>query len=662
MINSPSKRETIKVCIRVRPLLPHEDVEYWTIDENENTISSVNFSDNSNQIQQNSFMAKALMDSIYTSQSFHFDKIYPQNSSSQTIYKEMCRDITKNVINGINGSIFTYGQTTSGKTFTMLGNPQKPGILPCVLKDLFDLIQKETCNISVYCSYIEIYNENIHDLLSNTNSLKLIDDPKYGVIVSGAKLVHIKNFEGGIELKDKGEENRKYRDTLINEYSSRSHTIFQIFLESSQMDPNTNSITSRNSVLNMIDLAGSEKLNETESNSGETGYINKSLFALANVINKLAEGKKKHIPYRDSKLTRLLSMALGGNSYITVICNVSPSATNFYQTLSTLRFASRAKVVKLNPNINEYYNEREMIEMYKKEIEKLQYEINNEIPEISKGQITQQNEINKEEEEEKDYKMKYFNEVLKNKRLKLENDNLKKEIDNAFIYYSNVNNTKNNSNNISNTSNKSENSFLHPYLSQLDSMIQSFPPHLQEIKQFFLSSLSQINNEYLNQLDTLQQFYLNKVKENYSKISSYLNSPQQKNFINNNNINSTTNNYTDEDFLNNIKSKNLFTNISLTFDSNQTIQSIKGEYEKKSDQIEQNMSFYKTTIDEIFNKFINDLHTKENVNNNKVLNQKITEEYNICNLLLDETYNEKQNELEKNFFETLRIISSIKKE
>lgn len=661
MINSPSKRETIKVCIRVRPLLPHEDVEYWTIDENENIISSVNFSDNSNQIQQNSFMAKALMDSIYTSQSFHFDKIYPQNSSSQTIYKEMCRDITKNVINGINGSIFTYGQTTSGKTFTMLGNPQKPGILPCVLKDLFDLIQKETCNISVYCSYIEIYNENIHDLLSNTNSLKLIDDPKYGVIVSGAKLVHIKNFEGGIELKDKGEENRKYRDTLINEYSSRSHTIFQIFLESSQMDPNTNSITSRNSVLNMIDLAGSEKLNETESNSGETGYINKSLFALANVINKLAEGKKKHIPYRDSKLTRLLSMALGGNSYITVICNVSPSATNFYQTLSTLRFASRAKVVKLNPNINEYYNEREMIEMYKKEIEKLQYEINNESPEISKGQITQQNEINKEEEE-KDYKMKYFNEVLKNKRLKLENDNLKKEIDNAFIYYSNVNNTKNNSNNISNTSNKSENSFLHPYLSQLDNMIQSFPPHLQEIKQFFLSSLSQINNEYLNQLDTLQQFYLNKVKDNYSKISSYLNSPQQNNYINNNSINSNTDNYTDEDFLNNIKSKNLFTNISLTFDSNQTIQSIKGEYEKKSDQIEQNMSFYKTTIDEIFNKFINDLHTKENVNNNNVLKQKITEEYNICNLLLEETYNEKQNELEKNFFETLRIISSIKKE
>ena len=108
----------------------------------------------------------------------------------------MCRDITKNVINGINGSIFTYGQTTSGKTFTMLGNPQKPGILPCVLKDLFDLIQKETCNMSVYCSYIEIYNENIHDLLSNTNSLKLIDDPKYGVIVSVAKLVHIKNFEG----------------------------------------------------------------------------------------------------------------------------------------------------------------------------------------------------------------------------------------------------------------------------------------------------------------------------------------------------------------------------------------------------------------------------------------------------------------------------------
>ena len=203
----------------------------------------------------------------------------------------------------------------------------------------------------------------------------MIDDNKYGVIVVGAKRVQIKNFEDGIKLKDFGEENRKYRDTLINEYSSRSHTIFQIFVESSQMDPDTNSITSRNSILNMVDLAGSEKLHETESQSGETGYINKSLFVLANVINKLAEGKKMHIPYRDSKLTRLLSMALGGNSLITVICNVSPSANNFFQTLSTLRFASRAKVVKLRPNVNEYYDEREMIEMYRNEIRKLQNEI-----------------------------------------------------------------------------------------------------------------------------------------------------------------------------------------------------------------------------------------------------------------------------------------------
>jgi hypothetical protein len=281
-----------------------------------------------------------------------------------------------------------YGQTTSGKTFTMLGSPNNPGILPCVLRDIFlkiKKIKKENDNIEfkVYCSYIEIYNENIHDLLTDSNFLKLIDDKKYGVIVAGAKKVIIDNFETGIEIKNFGEENRKYRETLFNEYSSRSHCIFQIFIENFEMKDEGDISSTKYSCLNLIDLAGSERINEYESKNittGETGYINKSLFVLAHVINKLAEnnqGKKIHIPYRDSKLTRLLSQALGGNSLTTIICTVSPAALNYYQTLSTLRFAMRAKSVKLKLVSNEYVDDKEKIEYYKNEIRRLKEELRN---------------------------------------------------------------------------------------------------------------------------------------------------------------------------------------------------------------------------------------------------------------------------------------------
>lgn len=171
-----------------------------------------------------------MLESVYSPQVFGFDKIYNKLSNSQIIYKETCRDITKSLIAGYNGSILLYGQTTSGKTYTMLGNPENPGILPCVLRDVFGFIKKDSTIIDskVFCSYIEIYNETIHDLLTNSSNLKMVEDSKFGVIVSGSKKVRVESFEDGINLKDYGEENRRYRETLINEYSSRSHSIFQI--------------------------------------------------------------------------------------------------------------------------------------------------------------------------------------------------------------------------------------------------------------------------------------------------------------------------------------------------------------------------------------------------------------------------------------------------
>ena len=395
----------IRECVRVRPLLEHEDVEFWQTDKEKNIIYTDNYYSDQNEIINESYaltnniankslsyarkdVKKLLIDSIYAPQKFNFDRVYSIDCDSQLIYKEMCKDVVASALEGYNGSIFMYGQTTSGKTFTMLGSPNNPGILPCTLRDIFlkiNKIGKENPNINykVYCSYIEIYNENIHDLLTDSNFLKLIDDKKYGIVVAGAKKVRVENFETGIGIKDFGEENRKYHETLFNEYSSRSHSIFQIFIESFESKEEGDFGKSKYSCLNLIDLAGSERINEYETKNittGETGYINKSLFVLANVIKKLAEnphGKKVYIPYRDSKLTRLLSQALGGNSLTTIICTVSPASINYYQTLSTLRFATRAKSVKLKVTSNEYMDDKEKIEFYKNEIKKLKEELKN---------------------------------------------------------------------------------------------------------------------------------------------------------------------------------------------------------------------------------------------------------------------------------------------
>ena len=175
-----------------------------------------------------------------------------------------------------------------------------------------------------------------------------------------------------------GEEHRTYRETSIHEHSSRSHTLFQVYIESfSRASKGKGRL--RYACLNLVDLAGSERLNEFDSKNlsqlGEAGYINKSLFVLAHVVNKLAEGKTKHIPYRDSKLTRILSVALGGNSLASIICTISPAAMNYQQTLSTLRFASRAKTVHNTPHINEILGELSSSTDLKNQLNNLQQEI-----------------------------------------------------------------------------------------------------------------------------------------------------------------------------------------------------------------------------------------------------------------------------------------------
>ena len=579
-IDSKENNNCIRVCIRVRPLLEHEDVEFWQTDKDKNIIYTDNYYSDQNEIINESYaltnnignkslsyarkdVKKLLIDSIYAPQKFNFDRVYSIDCDSQLIYKEMCKDVVSSALDGYNGSIFMYGQTTSGKTFTMLGSPNNPGILPCTLRDIFikiNKITKENPNISykVYCSYIEIYNENIHDLLTDSNFLKLVDDKKYGIIVAGAKKVKIENFETGIGIKDFGEENRKYRETLFNEYSSRSHSIFQIFIESFEIKEEENFSKSKYSCLNLIDLAGSERINEYETKNittGETGYINKSLFVLANVINKLAENpqnKKIHIPYRDSKLTRLLSQALGGNSLTTIICTVSPASINYYQTLSTLRFATRAKSVKLKVSSNEYMDDKEKIEYYKNEIKKLKEELRNRnIQDLSirtdlysnnnsrmeygsKDELKQiMNAYEKLNNELNNYKQLYYKEKEKSNLYKEQYELLKKSPEESEGFNTNTNSNNNNDDKV----------FVDEIISQIQNNDDSNSNNSINFSKW-KDETSKLSQNYKEDLSSLKMAYK-------KKLMMLHNSMFQNNNINNINDNDNNNDNNDINYINN---------------------------------------------------------------------------------------------------------------
>ena len=639
------KSSTIKVAIRLRPLLPHEDFEYWSVNTNKNIISSKSEFDNNNDNYNESFVLnkskinitakdmylnQILLDNIFVPQNFKFDKIFTKEITSEKIYLDFCQDVIKSFINGINGTIFVYGQTTSGKTYTMLGNVEYPGILPCSLKNLFDLLEQEkkekNLNYNLYCSYIEIYNEIIHDLIGDSTGCKIIEDNKYGLIIPEARKICINSFEEGIQLKDIGEEKRQYKDTIINEYSSRSHTIFQLYLETSIQDNKSNTIKNKYSLLNLVDLAGSERINKEgrnmkNINNNETGYINKSLFALSNVINKLSENKNNYIPYRDSKLTRLLSVALGGGSLVSIICNISPSANNFFQTVSTLRFANRAKNIKLKPAINERiinkYNERKQIINENKEIvvEKngnIGYNIyNNNIYNILNQSESELNDS--ENISGPNYEMKYYEILLKNKKLISENNKLKDTIENLI------------------ENNHNEDNFINEGIEKIKNLMAKYNIN-DEMNQFIGNNLKEIKMNYINQIKAIQS-------ENLSKLNEIQNLITQN--INNNN-NSTENNQEE-------KNKELFSEINLDFDEAKKINEVKLIYEKKEKELEQLMQQYRENIDYYFETLINK-------NNDKSSEKLISQEYNQKISELEALYEKKQNILENNFFKRLKEL------
>lgn len=307
--------------------------------------------------------------------SFSFDKVFIPESSQKEVYEEIGKPIVESILEGFNGTILAYGQTSSGKTYTIIGselnatgikeiksgkeNYEKTtdtdkGLIPRMVASIFQHIQEADSKLefTVKIGYCEIYLEKVRDLLyPSKKNLKISEDKARGVYIKDLTEEYVSNELEVYGLMKIGNKNREVADTNMNEKSSRSHAIFMVTLNQT----NINDFSSRTGKLFLVDLAGSEKTSKAGSEGkrlDEAKNINKSLSSLGNVILALTDGKSTHIPYRDSKLTRILQDSLGGNSKTSLIITCSPSAFNEQETISTLRFGLRAKAVKNKPKVN----------------------------------------------------------------------------------------------------------------------------------------------------------------------------------------------------------------------------------------------------------------------------------------------------------------------
>ena len=276
------------------------------------------------------------------------------------------------ILNGYNGTVFAYGQTGAGKSYTMMGadidDEEQRGIIPRIVEQMFASILRSPENIeyTVRVSYMEIYMEKIRDLLMPQNdNLPIHEEKSRGVYVKGLLEIYVASVQEVYEVMRRGGAARATAATNMNQESSRSHSIFVITITQKNVETGS----AKSGQLFLVDLAGSEKVGKTGA-SGQTleeaKKINKSLSALGMVINSLTDGKSTHIPYRDSKLTRILQESLGGNSRTTLIINCSPSSYNDAETISTLRFGVRAKAIKNKAKINAELSPLELKQLLKK--------------------------------------------------------------------------------------------------------------------------------------------------------------------------------------------------------------------------------------------------------------------------------------------------------
>ncbi|USW48782.1 Putative kinesin motor domain, kinesin-associated microtubule-binding domain-containing protein [Septoria linicola] len=330
--------------------------------------------------------------SALSNKAYQFDKVFSPASDQGMVFEEVVAPILDEVLNGFNCTIFAYGQTGTGKTYTMSGDisdtlpiPEAAGIIPRVLHTLFAKLgedEAEKIEHSVKCSFIELYNEELRDLLAadDHTKLKIFDEAnKNGrttTMVQGMEESHIKTASKGIKLLRDGSHKRQVAATKCNDLSSRSHTVFTITVYQKRTSDTGEDFVSAGK-LNLVDLAGSENIQRSgaeNKRAAEAGLINKSLLTLGRVINALVD-KSSHIPYRESKLTRLLQDSLGGRTKTCIIATLSPAKSNLEETISTLDYAFRAKNIRNKPQVNQMVSKKTLLREFTSEIEKLKSEL-----------------------------------------------------------------------------------------------------------------------------------------------------------------------------------------------------------------------------------------------------------------------------------------------
>jgi kinesin family protein 15 len=382
---SNDNKENIKVIVRIRPKIERE------YDQNTSQI----------KVDGNSVITLTKNET----KQYNFDYIATEESSQAEIFDQCARGIADSTLQGYNGTIFVYGQTGAGKSYTLLGpkfqvseedslmqrqdsfnrfilkkEEESKGILPRAIEYLFDRAKHlENSTVNFSCSFLEIYQEQISDLLDlNVNKQIQIRDLSDSVIIEGLSKLSVSCAEEALMLVNKGIKSRHVASTNMNNESSRSHAVFSIYIEN-KTKTIAGKYKTKKSVFHLIDLAGSERQKMTDTYGDrlkEAGKINKSLMQLGHVIKNLieiAEGKARHIHYRDSKLTHLLKDSLGGNSKTCIIANISPANCNLQESISTLVFAQSAKMIKNKAVINE---ETTNDNAYREEIKKLRDKYN----------------------------------------------------------------------------------------------------------------------------------------------------------------------------------------------------------------------------------------------------------------------------------------------
>ena len=340
------------------------------------------------------------------SHTFTFNSVFGAHASQEQVYTEVARPVVQHALEGINATVLAYGQTSSGKTYTMDGCADSVGIIPRAIHEIFahiSLRQGPRTKFLVRASYAQVYNEVVSDLIKPERThLSIREDERKGVYVEGLSEWIVRTPDEILSLMAAGARARSTAATLLNEQSSRSHAVFTLVVEQSQTRQHGEAAPGSgaeqqeyrvlSAKLNLVDLAGSERVRfsgATGSRLKETQHINLSLSALGNVIAALStgDGMRSHVPYRDAKLTRLLADSLGGNCKTTVIANLSPAPASFSESLSTLQFTQRAKKIKNRVRVNEDVDKRTLLRRYEKELHRLRSALESQRQQVVGSQV-----------------------------------------------------------------------------------------------------------------------------------------------------------------------------------------------------------------------------------------------------------------------------------